>query len=212
MKKIVLGLVAFALGFTSMAQTTDSASSADREFHRRHKLQGQNFDRLNLTTDQKAQIKTLNQSLRQQIEDLNKNTNLSTNDLKEKRETLIKEHREKIAAILTPAQRQQAREMRKEFGNEDKGEKKGKKFEEMTKDLNLTPEQTAKMKELNSTFRNNIQSIRKNTALTREEKKEQMKSLMKKHKEDMETLLTNEQKEQLKNNRKNRRSIAANNQ
>jgi len=36
-----------------------------------------------------------------------------------------------------------------------------------------------------------------------------MKSLMKKHKDDMETLLTDEQKEQLKNSHKNRHIEAA---
>jgi len=35
-----------------------------------------------------------------------------------------------------------------------------------------------------------------------------MKTLMKKHTADMEALLTNEQKEQLKNNRKNRQKEA----
>ncbi len=64
------------------------------------------------------------------------------------------------------------------------------------------------MKELNSALRNNVKSIWQNTALSKEEKKEQMKNLMKKHKTDMEVLLSDEQKEQLRNRSKNRRTEA----
>ncbi len=209
MKKIALAIMAIVTGFSSMAQTTDSTNNKwNKSDNRQAYRGGHNLDKLNLTDDQKAQIKTLNESFRQQMQDLNKSSNLSADEQKEKRQALAKEHKEKMNAILTAAQRQQALEMRKEFRDGNKGEMHSRRFEEMTKDLNLTPEQSAKMKDLNTALRNNIQSIHQNTALSQEEKKEQMKSLMKKHKADMETLLTNEQKEQLKNNHKNRRSEA----
>ena len=189
-----------------MAQTADTASSRHTEFHKmdRHGDR-QDYKRLNLTYDQKAQIKTLNGSFRQQMQDVSKNTNVSADELKDKRQALVKEHKEKMDAILTPEQRTQAQDMRQEYGQGKDHNRRGGRFEGMTKDLNLTPEQSAKMKDLNKDFRTNIQSIRQNTALGQDEKKDQMKSLMKKHKEDMEALLTNEQKQQLKNNFKNKR-------
>ncbi len=208
MKKIALAITALVIGFTSMAQTADS-SGRHKEFHKMERHAGaQYLEKLNLTDDQKAQIKTLNDGFRQQMQDLKSNTGMSADDQKEKRKALMKEHKEKVEAILTPEQRKQAQDMRKEFADGNKGEMRNQRFEEMTKNLNLTPEQSAKMKDLNASLRNNIQNIHQNTALSQEEKKEQMKSLMKKHKADMEALLTNEQKEQLKNNLKNRHNEA----
>ncbi len=199
--------MAIVTGFSSMAQTSNSTSNKHKEFNNRQShLGGKNFKNHNLTDDQKAQIKTLNESFRQQMQDLNKNTNLSADELKDKRQALVKEHKEKVNAILTPGQRNQAHDMKHAKGN--KAEKRNEKFEGRTKDLHLPHEQSTEMKNLNSALKNNIKSIRKNTALSHEEKKEQMKSLMKKHKNDMEALLTNEQKQQLKNNHKNRRNEA----
>lgn len=209
MQRIVLAVMALITGFSSMAQTANLPSADQKKFHKNHKYENkQNIGKLDLTDDQKAQIKTLNQNFRQQMQDLNKNKSITADELKEKRHSIVKEHKEKIKAILTPGQRKEAKEMKDDFAKEGENKMEGKRFEEMTKDLNLTPEQSTKMKDLNTALTNNIQSIRQNTSLDREEKKEQMKSLMRKHKDDMETLLTNEQKEQLKNNRKNRRSEA----
>jgi Spy/CpxP family protein refolding chaperone len=81
------------------------------------------------------------------------------------------------------------------------------RFSDMTKNLNLTPEQSTKLAMLNENFKSNLQSLQQNSSLSKEEKKEQMKSLMQKHKSEMESLLTTEQKKQLKNSMKNR-SIA----
>ncbi|WP_157580330.1 hypothetical protein [Segetibacter koreensis] len=209
MKKITLGVMALAIGFSSMAQIADSTSNKHKTFHNRENhLGGQNLEKLNLTDDQKAQIKIVNENFRQQMQDVRKNANNNADDLKAKRRDLMKEHKEKINAILTPAQRKQAEDMRQEFAKENKGQMHGQRFEEMTKDLHLTPEQAAKMKDLNAAFRTDIQSIRQNNSLSQQEKKEQLKSLMKKHRADMETSLTDEQKEQLKNNRQNRRHKA----
>src|SRR4051794_28602659 len=206
MRIVAITVLALGITFPSLAQTGDSMLQKQHEFHNRQA--GKNFEKLHLTDDQKAQIKTLNQSFRAQMQDLDKGATNSDDQLKEKRRALIKEHREKVEAILTPEQRKQAEEMKHELEPEGKGEMLGHRFEEMTKDLNLTPEQAAKMKDLNSAFRNNIMSLHQNTSLSHEEKKDQMKTLMKKHKADMESLLTDEQKQQLKNSRKNRQKEA----
>lgn len=208
MKNLALAILALAIGFSSNAQTKDSTSSHKEFNNSQNHNNKNNFKELNLTDAQKSQVKDINQNFRQQMQDLNNNKSLSPEELKEKRKALAKEHKEKIKAILTPEQREQAKDLRQEFAKRDKEKMRGERFEEMTKDLHLTPEQSTKMKDLNNTFRNNIQTLHQNTTLTRDEKKEQMKSLMKKHRDDMEALLTNEQKEQLKNKWKNRRSEA----
>ena len=201
MKKTALAIITILIGFSSIAQSADSTRH-HKEFR---KMERKDSKKLNLTEDQKAQIKKLNETFRQQMQDLSKNTNVSADELNDKHDALIKDHKEKINAILTPEQRKQAADMKQQYGQGKDHDKRGQRFEEMTKDLNLTPEQSAKMKDLNETLRTDIQSIRQNTSLNQDERKDQMKNLMKKHKEDMEALLTNEQKEQLKNNLKNKR-------
>lgn len=204
MKKIFLAIMAVTIGASSMAQSTDSSMLKHKDFSKGGKHWNKNdINKLNLTNDQKAQMKTANDNFRQQMQTLNKNTNLTSEELKDKRVKLMKEHKDKMNAILTPAQREQAQNSMHKYGGH-KGIKGEERFEEMTKDLNLTPAQSVKMKELNTDLRNKIQSIHQDTTLSKEEKREQMKSLMKQHKNDMETLLTNEQKEQLKNNHKNK--------
>lgn len=209
MKKVALAIMAFVIGFSSIAQATDSASSGHKKFRKLEKhASGRNFEKLNLTDEQKAQVKKINESFRQQMVNANKNTSISADQLKEKRRALAKEHKRKMNEILTPEQKKQMQDGHDGLIKGDKGEMRSQRFEEMTQDLNLTPEQSAKMKELNFTLRNDVKSIRQNTALSKEEKKEQMKNLMKKHKTDMEVLLSDEQKEQLRNRSKNRRTEA----
>lgn len=207
MKKITLGIMAVALTFSAMSQTngnsTDKNNSRQKEFKHNRFKGGENFDKLNLTDDQKVRIKTINESFKQQMKDLHKQGNITVDEQKQKREALVKEHREKIAAILTPGQRQQAETFKKDFKGGRNGAR-GDRFENLTKDLNLTPEQSAKMTSINSAFKTNLQSIRQNSSLNEDQKREQMKSLMKQHRSDVEALLTNDQKEQMKSRLKNR--------
>src|SRR5438309_8407416 len=157
MRIVTIAVLALALSFSATAQTGDSTLKKQHEFHNGQPYPGGNyFEKLDLSEDQKAQIKTLNQSFRAQMHDLEKGAATNHDQLKEKRQKLMKEHREKVEAILTPQQREQAEKMKQEFQAEGNGERRSERFEEMTKNLNLTPEQEAKMKELNLAFRNNI--------------------------------------------------------
>ncbi len=78
------------------------------------------------------------------MQDLNKNKRISTDEQKEKRKELVKEHKEKISSILTPEQRKQAQDESREYAAHKHGKMHDKRFKEMTKELNLTPEQSTK--------------------------------------------------------------------
>lgn len=206
MKKIILAILTIIVCFSSFAQSNNSAFRKHKNHDKKNQVNKQNSDKPDLSDDQKAQLKTINEDFRQQMQDLHQNTSLAADEMKDKRKILIKEHKEKINSILTGEQRKEAETQHHELQKDNKEEVRSGRLEEMTKDLHLTPEQSTKMKDLSTALMNSIQSIRQNTALSREERKVQMKSLMKKHKDDMETLLTDEQKEQLKNNNKKRQN------
>ncbi len=200
MKKILLALITFTITFSSIAQTKklkekNGTTQKNKEF------KGNALEKLDLTKDQKNQLKVINQDFKQQMESL-KNSSTTAQDKKEKREALVKEHEQKVDAILTPEQRIKAAEFRsvsKEQGSHHSKGKHGEaRFEKVTKDLDLTADQQSKIKALNETLRSDAQNIEKNNALTEDQKKEQLKSVRKKHKQELSSLLTNEQKAKLK--------------
>jgi Spy/CpxP family protein refolding chaperone len=205
MKRISLGFMALALTFSAMAQTNDKNNGDKQQLHQEQKANRREmFEKLNLSSDQKAQIKSINDNFRQQMQDLHKQENLTIDEQRQRREALVKEHKEKIDAVLTPDQRKQADASRAEFKAQRKEGRGANRLDELTKNLNLTPEQSSKISDLNATLKTNIKDIRQNASLSEDQKREQIKSLMKKHRSDVETLLTSDQKEQLKNNLKNR--------
>ena len=236
MKKIIVGLFALTMTFASMAQTSNQQGGAKQEHRRGGKGDGAGYmEKLNLTDAQKTQVKTLNDNFRQQMQDLKNQGSLTVDQQKEKRQALAKEHRDRLEAILTPEQKKQAESFKKDFKGKkgdfagrkgDKDEKKGDftgmrkggkdrvkgnradKFADVTKDLNLSADQS-KIASLNANFKSNLQNLQQNSSLSKDDKKEQMKSLMQKHRSELEALLTADQKKDLKSRMKNRPNRSA---
>lgn len=230
MKRIVLALTAVAITFSAMAQgksgkskdwkqdkienKSDNKESNEekkdwKEGHGKGMGKGHNkMEELNLTAEQKTQMKSINETFKSQMQEINHNAALSAADKKEKRTAILNERKEKIAALLNNEQKQKFQEIKKE-NQEDRKEAHAEgrghdgagrlnKMQEMSKDLNLTPDQSAKMKSINTNFRDKVKEIQGSTSLNQEQKREEMKSLSQKHRSDIESVLTEEQKKQMK--------------
>jgi Spy/CpxP family protein refolding chaperone len=156
---------------------------------------------LNLTDAQKQQFKSINEEYRAKFKALRSNDNATVGDVKKQSEALRKEQQEKMQNILTADQKAKMQELRskKQTGSKAKGEKR---FEEMQNDLNLSNDQATKLKSQNEAFRNKMQAIRDNKTLSQEQKKEQVKALAAEHKESLKSVLTAEQLDKMKANRK----------
>jgi hypothetical protein len=63
----------------------------------------------------------------------------------------------------------------------------------MKQDLNLSEEQSAKLQKSRDELHQKMQALRENQSLSDEAKKEQMKELMKQRKENLRSILTDEQ-------------------
>ena len=135
MKKIIAGLfaiAAFTFSATAQDQTNQDQKKMHKERHGMHKgHDGKRMDgieKLNLTDAQRQQIKTINQDFTTRLHALNQNDNILVKDMKEQRKALMEERKNKIAAILTPEQKTQFEQLRKEHGpkgdfkNKTKGE------------------------------------------------------------------------------------------
>jgi periplasmic protein CpxP/Spy len=69
---------------------------------------------------------------------------------------------------------------------------------DMYKDLNLTKEQQEKVKAIQEKQRTESEAVRNNSAISREQQREQMMEIRKKYSEQIDAILTPEQKEKLK--------------
>jgi Spy/CpxP family protein refolding chaperone len=201
MKSIFLSLFATAVILSANAQDNNSAKTKNgteqtKEFGRRHKADHQQIaEKLNFTDSQKEQFKAINEDFKSKMNDLKEN-NLSADELKEKRQTLVKERSEKVQALLTPEQKQQMQEFRKEGKN--KREMVGRnRMERMKSTLNLSDEQIAKMKAQREEYKSKAEVIKNNESLTANQKTEQLKSLQEERKNSFKNNLTPEQLQKL---------------
>ncbi len=212
MKKIILGLTALTLTLSVMAQEESkekkSWGGGDRKEMRGgdHGKMQEMMEKLNLSEDQKAKMKAINEEFKNEMEAL-KSQKFSEEVMKEKRMAIMKSRKEKIAAILTPEQKKQWENMKpgkgdKDHDRGDKRESREEKFEAMAKELNLTADQSAKFKVLQSSLRTKIKDIRSSTSLSEEQKKSEMKEVYKNHKKSVEEILTPEQRKQMKDKHK----------
>lgn len=204
MKRIILGMLATTIAFSTMAQKTESKSTPKESVEAKSKLNDKKLEQLNLSAEQKEKMKAINAVFKKNMDALKSNTTISDNDKKLKRAEMIKDHKSQIKSILTPEQQEKAKEIRKEVRDEKlESEKKGR-IEHFTKELNLSPDQSQKIEAINASFKQKMTAVKNNATLSEEQKKEQIKSLMQGHKADIESVLTDAQKEQLKKLKKGR--------
>jgi len=198
MKKLILSAAVLSIAFAVQAQEIpDRKTDRPHMMERKKQHHGMEFQKLNLTEDQKAQFKTQNESFRKQMEELKKNDNITVKEWREKAESLRKTHKSGLQNILTADQKAQVEKMKAEAKQKhtDMARKKG---ENMKTRLGLSDDQAAKMEFNRKEMGEKMKVLRENSSLTELQKREQMKELMKKQRESMKSILTEEQLNKLK--------------
>lgn len=197
MKKITLSLAVLAIAFAAQAQEIPQRKSERPHMMERKRHHPEmDMQKLNLTEEQKAKFKSQRESFHKQMEVLQKNDNITVKEWRNKAETLRKEHKASTEGILTTEQKAQMEKMKIE-AKEKHGAMAKKGGERMKTQLGLTDEQSAKMDSHRKEMGEKMKSIRENKSLSDEQKKEQMKSLMKTQKENMKSILTEDQLKKL---------------
>lgn len=222
MKRIFVTMLALTLTAGVFAQSDNAkANKAKKEWRQNNKGDRKDMMKdLNLTESQRTQMKLLNEDFKNKMQSLRNDRTLSAEQVKQKRQELTKQHHSNIESLLTSDQKKIWKEKRDDMrddrrdehgkGNRKTGQFKNKKDRhnrvgDITKNPNLSPEQQKHVATLNQKFKVSVDNIRTNTSLTREQKKEQLKDLHKDHKQSIESLLTSDQKKQLKETMKNNR-------
>ena len=216
MKKYLIALSAFTLmAFAVNAQSTNNSSDslAAHETGKMHNKHGQyihrhhrNFSamqKLNLSDEQKQQVKAMNEDYRNKVKDLEKNANITLKDYRSQKADLEKERKEKFQDILTTDQKNQLAQAKKDRSEKMKAMSQ-KRMDKMKTDLSLTDDQVAKIQDQRKSMMEQAKAIRQNTSLSDEQKKEQFMSLRKTSHDNMNKILTSDQlkkRDELRNSR-----------
>jgi len=198
MKKIALGLLALTLIATGI-QAQDKKMDKSAKENRMHKgpRKGHMYKDLDLTQDQKDQISKINAEHKAAMQELkSKESSVTVTDYKAQMKALGEARHEKVQGVLTADQKAKLEKMRAERkGKGAQGHFNGKKHQKgMAKpDLNLTEDQSAKVKAIRGRTQEKVKGIRENNALSQDEKKQQTIAAFRQQSEEMKSVLTPEQ-------------------
>lgn len=115
MKKLFLFAIAgLFFAATSNAQVQREVPQSQQTQTKPSQHQKGMMDQLNLSPDQKSQMKTLHQDMKQQRESIMNDQTLTADQKKQKMKEFRKSQSEKVNGILTPDQQQKMKELRKQ--------------------------------------------------------------------------------------------------
>ena len=147
MKKILATALALSIVFATRAQEIPERKHdgykphGEKGMHHR-RPGGMDFKQLNLTDAQKEQMKTQKESFRKQMDELKKNDNITVKEWKTRMENLRKEQKSGMEKILTDDQKKQLEKMKADQHSKMEGRRK-QGAERMKQHLGLTDEQSA---------------------------------------------------------------------
>ncbi len=201
MKKIFIGAIATTLCFsTSFAQKLQKNNRPHNPTQAGGKMKA-----LNLSASQKEQMKAARQNTNTQLAALNKNDQMTVKDLKESKTAILKSQKQQMAGILTEDQKNQLAQS-KTSSNNRQDNQAGKNLSRMKENLGLSDIQVTQIKANREADLAKIKAIKDNSALSRSEKKEQLKLISKNQKNNMTQILSLEQLIKIEESRKERRA------
>ncbi|MBM3415729.1 MAG: hypothetical protein FJY20_04610 [Bacteroidetes bacterium] len=203
MKKIITSALALSVAFAVKAQEIPERKhdgykphgGPGKMHHRRPG--GMELKELNLTDAQKEQMKTQREAFRKQMEELKKNDKITVKKWRTRMENLRKDQKSKMENVLTGEQKAKLEKMKTERKALHEVETKAR-LEKMKIRLGLSNEQAAKIESNRKEMMEKMKAIRENKSLSDEKKREEIKELMKKQKENMKSVLTEEQLKKMK--------------
>jgi succinate dehydrogenase flavin-adding protein (antitoxin of CptAB toxin-antitoxin module) len=158
---------------------------------------------IHYSPEQRKQLMAINAEYNKKRSDLYKNDNLTLREYKAGLVSLAKDKKSKLENLLTQDQKNKIAEFKKKR-DEDRQVRAAAHLERMKIRLNLTDQQTASIKSHEQSMATQIRSIRENDNLLSYQKRDQIKQLAEKQKDELKSILTPEQLSQLENMHKQR--------
>lgn len=203
MKKILLFVSMIALGSSLLiAQPPAGAGRMQHgQMHGKQMMAGKMAKDLNLTEDQKAQLKKLHQEYGAKIKAIKDNDQLTQGDARKQIAALHEAQKAASEKVFTEAQKAKLKDMQEQRRGRMK-EEAAANVARMQVRLGLTEAQVAKVKAEQAGMQSKMQALRNNKDLSKEQKKEQIQALMKAHKTNMASILTPEQQQKMQQGRR----------
>ena len=195
MKKFIVCTFVLAVAISGIKAQTMPERNRET-INRHHRDQRDGVNRLNLSEEQKAKFKSLNEDFRAQMDELKKKDDITVKEWKSRMENLRKDHRDKISSLLTDDQKNQLKKSR-EARQLRQSDRRKEGFDRMRTRLNLTDDQTARLKQSHTEMAEKMKAIRENQSLSDDQKKEQVQELRKKNQENLKTILSEDQLKRL---------------
>jgi len=204
MKKIVFSLLAFAIVIAAKAQDIPERKMDAPGVHHMHDRGGMERHQkmmamkgVQFTDQQKDQVKKGNEDFRTKMEALKKEDNITVKEYRTRMENLHKDHKAYMQSILTTDQKAQIEKNKTDMKGRHE-EMARKREERMKTTLNLTDEQTSQLRKNREDISAKIRQIREDKSLSEDKKREEIRNEMKSQHEKMKSILTEEQKNKLK--------------
>lgn len=171
------------------------------QMHGKLMMAGKMAKDLNLTEDQKAQLKKVHQEYGAKIKAIKDNDQLTQGDARKQIAALHEAQKAASDKVFTEAQKAKLKDMQEQRRGRMK-EEAAANVARMQVRLGLTEAQVAKVKAEQAGMQSKMQALRNNKDLSKEQKKEQIQALMKAHKTNMASILTPEQQQKMQQGRR----------
>jgi len=195
MKKMIVSMMiagAFIMSASAQEARPMKHNNQHNNQHNGKHHKGMMMKELNLSTDQKAQLKSSHESYKQQLGELNKNEAITVKESRDRKDALRKWQKEKMMAILTPAQKIKLEQIKNNRQARHEA-MAAKRLDKMKAKLNLSDEQVAKISTAKQAEHEQFKAITQNDNLSRLQKKDQVMALREQNKNNFKSILTPEQ-------------------
>ncbi len=200
MKKVLVSLLAVLLLTTSLFAQQKRAFKETRQHHQQKVHLAK---QLNFSAEQKAQAKLYKENARKQLQELNKNENITVKEFRDRKAAILKEQKTKMQGLLTTEQKAKLTELKVQR-KEKAAQAQAMHVQKIKAKFNLSDQQVAQMKAQHDKVRSQMEAIKNNDKLSREERKEKMLALKTAAKEQRKKIFTEEQLKKMEELRKNK--------
>ena len=170
---------------------------------------------LNLTEDQRTRIRGFVDDARTQAQALRNDTTLTREQRQQRMREITQRTQDNIRSILTVEQQMKADELRKQAQERMAARQQqmaDRAFNGLVQRLNLTESQQTTVKSYMEDQRTQLQALRNNTTLTREQRMEQARTIRQQTQDKIRSTLTTDQQQQLDQLRQQRQDRFQNRQ
>lgn len=208
MKKLIIVATACLLAVAAVHAQTPSGTNKEGttllhqkhgKKHGRHHFKGHHggaLAHLKLTDEQRKQARSIAENYQKQSTALKAQDNLTLGEYKKQLSALHATRKQQMDQLLTAEQKQQLAQQKTKRMEHRKAQGEAR-LAKMKSNLNLTDDQVAKLQQQRSDLKTQMKAIHENQSLDQSAKRQQVRALVQKQKDNFKSVLTQEQLDKL---------------